>query len=604
MDAGSRTNASGRLDRLGWWPIVVVLGLDVALMPWLAHPYDTAAFLSHADRVFFAHVNAAKLWPYGGVALLTVLASQLPVAAFPQLWPVPALRIALLKIPMLIADAGTAVIIRRTAGARGGNLWALRYLLDPAVFFVTVVHGQTDALAGVFAVAGIALTMTGRFEIAALLLGAGTGTKLYPAAFLPLLLVVAYRNGSPRRAIACAIYFAIAAGLSLLPVVAGRTGAFAGSFANNSFGAESRRVESASPWGLLNAFAAFARPAAEQLTVVAVPLLLALAELRHRPERTDVARAAMLTALAVVMLNPGAHPPFYLWIAGPLVLYCAVTRDGLVSAIGALLSATAVCMQFCQEGSEEYLLLNFGAGYVPGALRCFVPNSALLGVAAILAAGLVAAVYRRPLSAAAGAMASRLGLGIAAAISVYLGVAFGIAAGIAATQNGAKAAGFADEMNLVNTFAIDPEVRAAGGDCELTYDAGDLIVYADNPFAAPFGNAALAYTLFSPETVAIRGRPVWMDRLPQKFENVETRTVGQRDVRLTREFDLSALLRPFRYVEHFVESPCGLIPGNPLLIYRFDVAAAARYAAQRPFWQRFNATGDAPEGRRPETPVP
>jgi hypothetical protein len=573
-------------------------------MPWLAHPYDAAAFLSHADRVFFAHVRPATLWPYGGISLAAVLASQLPVAAFPQLWPLVPLRIALLKLPMLIADGGTALIVRQAAGSRGGNFWALRYLLDPAVFFVTVVHGQTDALAGVFAVGGIALTMSGRFELAAVILGAGTGTKFYPAAFVPLLLVVAYRNGSPRRAIACATYFAVAAGLSLLPVVIGRTGAFAGSFANNSFGAESRRVESASPWGLLNAFAAFARPAAEQLTAVAVPLVLAFAELRHRPQRADVARAAMLTALAVVMLNPGAHPPFYLWIAGPLVLYCAVTRDGLVSAIGAVLSAIAVAMQFCQEGSEEYLLLNFGAGYVPGALRCVVPNQALLALAAIAAVALVLAAYRRPLSAAAGANAARAGLLFACAVSLYLGASFAVAAGIAATRNGAKAAGFADEINLVNTFAIDPQVRALQGDCELTYDASDLIVYADNAFAAPYGSAVLAYTLFSPETVAIRGRPIPIERLSERFENAETRTVEQRDVRLTREFDLSALLRPFHYVERFVESPCGLIPGTPLLIYRFDVAAAARDAARRPFWQRFNGSGYPVEGRRPETPVP
>jgi hypothetical protein len=285
-------------------------------------------------------------------------------------------------------------------------------------------------------------------------------------------------------------------------------------------------------------------------------------------------------------------------------LYCAVTGDGLVSAVGALLSATAVAMQFCQEGSEEYLLLNFGSGYVPGALRCVAPNSVLLAVAALAAAGLVFAAYRRPLSAAARATASIVGLAVAGGITLYLGIAFSVAATIAAAVNPAKAQGFADEMNLVNTFAIDPEVRGARGDCQLTYDASDLIVYADNAFAAPYGSAALAYTLFSPETVAIRGRPVSMERLPQRFENVETRTVAQRDVRLTREFDVSTLLRPFRYVEHFVESPCGLIPGTPLLIYRFDVAAAARDASQRPFWERFHLYGNQAEGRRAEPPVP
>jgi hypothetical protein len=583
---------------LGWWPLAVVLLLDAAVMPWLAHPFDVAAFLTHADRVYFAHVRPATLWPYGGVALAAVLLSQLPVAAFPQLWGLAPLRISLLKLPMLIADAGTALIVRRCAGRTGGNLWALRYLLDPAVFFVTVVHGQTDALAGVFAVAGIALTMFGKFEIAAVLLGIGTGAKLYPGAFLPLLLAVAYRNGSPKRAALCLVYFAISAGASLLPVVAGRTAAFAATFANNSFGAESQRVESASPWGLLNALFRFSQAPSEQLAVVLVPLALAAGELRHRPQPVDVARAAMLSAIAIVMLNPGAHPPFYLWIAGPLVLYCAVARDGLVSAIGAVLSTTAVAMQFCQEGSEEYLLLNFGVGTVPGGLRCVAPNSTLLAVASVAAALLVIAAYRQPLRDAARARAPLGSLILAACVTLFLGVAFTVAVVHAALLNGAKAFGFPNEMKLVNTFAIDPKVRPIDGGCELTYDASDLIVYAENRFAAPYGSAALAYTLFSPETMAIRGSAVDPRRLPERFESFEARTVEQRDVRVTREFDVSRQLRPFDYVERFIERPCGLIAGNPLLIYRFDVAAAARDAANRPFRQRFGWPGNAPEGRR------
>jgi hypothetical protein len=604
MDTGFRSQARSALDRWGVWPLAAVLLLDAAIMPWLAHPYDVAAFLTHADRVYFAHVRAATLWPYGGVALAAVLLSQFPVAAFPRLWGLAPLRISLLKLPMLIADAGTALIVRRCAGGSGGNLWALRYLLDPAVFFVTVVHGQTDALAGVFAVAGIALTMFGKFEIAAVLLGIGTGAKLYPGAFLPLLLAVAYRNGSPRRAALCLLYFAISTGVSLLPVVAGRTAAFAGAFANNSFGAESLRIESASPWALFNALFRYSQAPSEQLGVVLVPLGLAAAELRHRPRPVDVARAAMVSSIAIVMLNPGAHPPFYLWIAGPLVLYCAVARDGLVSAIGAVLSTTSVAMQFCQEGSEEYLLLNFGVGTVPAGLRCIAPNWMLLAVAAVAAVLLVVAAYRQPLRETVRGDVALGSLVLAACVTLFVGVAFMAAVVQAALLNGEKTLGFPNEMNLLNTFAIDPKVRPIADGCELMYDASDLIVYAENPFAAPYGSAALAYTLFAPETIAIRGQAVDPERLPGRFENLDARTVEQRDVRVTREFDVSSLLRPFGYVERFVERPCGLIAGNPLLIYRFDVAGAARAAANRPFWQRFGSPGNGSEGRRVGRSVP
>jgi hypothetical protein len=210
---------------------------------------------------------------------------------------------------------------------------------------------------------------------------------------------------------------------------------------------------------------------------------------------------------------------------------------------------------------------------------------------------LVAAAYRRPLRQAASRWIAAGSLLLAAAVTTFLGVAFTVEVVHAALYNGAKTLGFPNEMDLVNTFAIDPKVRPAGGGCELTYDASDLIVYADNRFAAPYGSAALAYTLFAPETIEIRGRAVDPEHLPERFENVEARTVEQRDVRVTREFDVSALLRPFAYVERFVERPCGLIAGNPLLIYRFDVAGAARAAANRPFWRRFGFSGNEPEGR-------
>jgi hypothetical protein len=286
-------------------------------------------------------------------------------------------------------------------------------------------------------------------------------------------------------------------------------------------------------------------------------------------------------------------------------LYCAVAGDGVVSVIGALLSAAAVAMQFCQEGSEEYLLLNFGTGVVPGALRCVVPNAGLLVAAAVLALALVAAAYRPLLVPAGWRPSARVpGLLAAAGISAYLAIAFVVAIVMAAFFNGSKTLGFAGEMRLLNTFVIDPAVRQMGDGCELTYDAGDIIVYAGNDYAAPYGAAALGYTLYSPETIVVRGRSLDPERLAQRFENIDARTVAQRDVRVTREFDVSDSLRPFRYVERIQERPCSLIAGTPVLLYRFDVAAAARDAARRPFWERFGQARNPTEPRRVQGSVP
>lgn len=167
-------------------------------------------------------------------------------------------------------------------------------------------------------------------------------------------------------------------------------------------------------------------------------------------------------------------------------------------------------------------------------------------------------------------------------------LAIGVKTAIAIASH-SKATGYDGEERAFNTFAIGPAVRQLGdGSCALTYAASDIIVYAGNPYAARFATASLGYTLFSPETMSIRGRATRVGSLPPTFENVDVRTIGQQPVRITREFDVTSALRPFRYVERFVEQPCTLIRENPLLIYRFDFHAAQAAAAAMPLLQRLD----------------
>lgn len=565
-----------------------VLLVEAALLPWTAHVYDVTAFLSHAERVYFAHVPPAALWPFGAISLAALLSSQLPVLFVPSLWGALPLRIALLKLPAWLADVATAAIVRASATSRAdADAWALRYLLDPAVVFVTVFHGQNDALPNVFAVGGIAAMLAGRYELAGLALGLGAGTKFYPAAFVPLLLVAAYRNVSLARALRAAAAFAGAATLTLLPVLWGRAASVFAAYRNNSFGAAGGGVSTASLWTLVPHHLTFpALPVIEQIVAVAIPVILAAAELRHVPGRRDVARAAMLSALAMVLLNPGAHPPFYLWIAGPLVLYAAVGGDGIVSLAGLALSCAGTLMQFCQEGSDEYFLLNFGV--VPRAhiLQCVAPSPALAAAALCCALLIVVAAYRREAFGGWFAQACGRTARVAAALTF---VAF---AGTIAVETASAAAlrgpngAYAAEERDVNTFAVAPAVARAGDGCSLTYSAEDVVVFAANAYAARFATASLGYTLYSPETVTVRGHALPADALPSKFENVDFRAIDQQTARVTREFDVSALLRPYRPVERIGERPCSLLAHNPLLIYRFDVAAARAAAAELPLFER------------------
>ena len=575
--------------------IGLVLLAELALLPWTAHAYDAVAFLSHTDRVYFAHVRLTPLWAFGSISLAVLLLSQLPVLLVPAWWNAVPLRIFLLKLPAWFADIATAAVIRAgSSDPQLANAWALRYLLDPAVVFVTVFHGQADALPNLFAVAGIALMLAEKYELSGLMLGLGTGTKFYPAAFVPLLVAVAYRRASGRRALYAFACFGAAAAATLVPVLWGRAASVVGAYANNSFGPEGSRVSTASLWTLvprhlsLRQVSIAISPQFEQLVGVAIPILLAIGELRHLPDRRDVARAAMVAAMSIVLLNPGAHPPFYLWIAGPLVLYAAVSNDGLVSLAGFVLSGVSILTQFCQEGSDEYFLLNFGSASHLGLLRCVAPSAVLQVVALCGAATVVVAAYRRELFSQGTLERCRRAAQVAVLVSF---VAFGsaIAAETAsAAAAAARTTGYGDQERAVNTFAIEPIVRQFHGGCWLTYAANDVIVFAGNEYAARFANASLGYTLFSPEELTIGGRRVPVGSLPSRFENIDVRTIGQQPVRITREFDLTSTLRPFRYVERFVERPCNLIRENPLLIYRFDFAAAQAEAAKLPLLQRLN----------------
>src|SRR6185437_10004176 len=120
--------------------------------------------------------------------------------------------------------------------------------------------------------------------------------------------------------------------------------------------------------------------------------------------------------------NPGAHPPFYLWMAGPLVLYAAVADDGVVSAAGIALSVLGILTQFCQEGGDEYFLLNYGPGPGLGLLRCIAPFALLQGLTLLTAATVVvASLNAAGLSARAVAACRSAALAVAALFFVAFG---------------------------------------------------------------------------------------------------------------------------------------------------------------------------------------
>lgn len=570
--------------RICGWAIAIVLLFDLMLMPWTGHLFDSAVFFRIADYVFFAHTPLTSNWSFGSLGLLAVLLSQLPVLFNPALSAVYPLRLFLLKVPSWICDVGTAAVIRASCtDPAWGNCWALRYLLDPAVLFTTVFHGQWDAIPNLFAVAGIALMASGRYEYSAVALGLGTGTKFYPAAFVPLLLVTAYRAGSLRRALVGLGWFALTSAATLFPVLWGRLDYVVHSYAFNSFGT-GQGVFTFSAWSLLPKSIGVSTRA-EQFVAVLIPLGLAAAELRHIPQRHDVARAAMLSAISIVVLNPGAHPPFYLWVAGPLVLYAAIAEDGFVSSFGVVMSAAAVLTQFCLEGSDEYFLLTFGTGPSARVMKCFAPMAAyqwvILGSALLIAVGSYSREeYRIPWE-----RWRRIGqsFAIVAAVVFFSDVWTAVAS---AAHRPHRA--IFREAALFDALPIGPIVQRNGANCRLTYNSYGSVSYAENRFAERFVKATLGYELFSPEIMVVRGKPVDVASLPSHYENRDVAVYDAGTMRITREFDVTPLLKPIYGYETMIERPCSLISNNPLLIYHFNLDAARVEAQQESLLRRLN----------------
>lgn len=572
----------------------MLLVTELCFMPFTGHLFDTGAFLMLSNYVFFGHTPLTGNWSFGSLPLAAVLLSQLPVLIDPGLATAYRARLFLLKLPSWFADLGTAAIVRQcSSDSAYANYWALRYLADPIVIFATVFHGQWDALPNLTSVAGIALTAFGKYDLAAVALGVGTGTKFYPAAFVPLLCAAAFRGGSPRAAVRSFGIFAVTTIVLLIPVFWGRLDYVVHAYALNSFG-PGQGVFTVSLWSLLPP-QTFLSTRFQQAIAVAVPLALAADQLRKTPAPFEIARKAMFTAMAIVFLNPGGHPPFYLWVAGPVVLYAAIANDGLVSLIGVALSVTGVLTQFCLEGSDEYFLLSIGVGPRTHALSCAGPPAILQVVVLISCVAAVIAAYR-PRGGAWSAWWRALSqAAVVACACVFLARVSTDA--ISAARRPYPVPAAIRLPHVFETVAVAPIKQARGDACELSFNSLGAVSFAGNPFAERFVKTSLAYSLFSPQTIHIRGGDVKVESLPVRHEDIDVISFDGGAVRVTQEYDVTRLLKPIASSETMVERPCDLIANNPLLVYRFDLDAARAAAAREPLAKRLNVFSQETPGQ-------
>lgn len=125
--------------------------------------YGPSGFYEHDASANYPPVSIYVLW---GVEALSRAMSG---------WigrPDGALLVVLLKLPAVVADALTAMVVwrltRRLSGPSAGLVAALAFLLLPPVWYVSAIWGQLDSLLGLFSILALWLVVTGRAHLAAL----------------------------------------------------------------------------------------------------------------------------------------------------------------------------------------------------------------------------------------------------------------------------------------------------------------------------------------------------------------------------------------------------------------------------------------------------
>lgn len=208
---------------------VFVLALLIRLR-WLGSDFNITADLSilrswigilqeHGLVAFYEQVGERAYPPLSTYLLAAAawLSSKLSQSAVVD----QTLLNALIKLPAILADLATAVLLVTTVAARKTAVWRLLvaalYLLNPAVWYVSIYWGQTDSIYVFFLVAALLLLARGAVVPAWLCYGLSLAVKLQGLPLVILFVVwtlVNYGSRALVRGLAAAVGLVI---LLMLP---------------------------------------------------------------------------------------------------------------------------------------------------------------------------------------------------------------------------------------------------------------------------------------------------------------------------------------------------------------------------------------------------
>lgn len=259
------------------------------------NPWET--FLARGEPMAF---------PYGPAMLLLLSPVWVPARLF-HFDPSGHVGLLLLRLPLLVADFGICLLLKRWVRLGSGDVLKA-YWLSPIVFYAIYVHGQLDILPTALLCLALHLVFTRRIVEAGLVFGVALATKGHLVVALPFAIVHLYRQRHLR--LGWLTFAAATVGTCLaLYVVPASSAAFKTMVLGS---AESRKVWAVGlPFGIPG------------LTLYAAPAALALAFLRFFSYR-KINRELTISFLGVLYVGLVAlvppQPGWYIWSL-PFVAY-------------------------------------------------------------------------------------------------------------------------------------------------------------------------------------------------------------------------------------------------------------------------------------------
>ncbi len=198
-------------DRRFWLLFGVALLVRAVLMP-LPEPIDfDLAYFLFPWMLYSPGHNLVELYLYGEPVVnyppffMTILLGlgKLYAVLVPTLEKTP-LQMALVKLPSVLADMATGVVIylaaaqierRQGKATRRPLLAAGLWLLNPAVIYVSSIWGQFDAIHTLWMTAALLAAVNKRWGWSGILLGLALLTKAQALTVIPLLALMAWWSG-------------------------------------------------------------------------------------------------------------------------------------------------------------------------------------------------------------------------------------------------------------------------------------------------------------------------------------------------------------------------------------------------------------------------